>query len=65
MARAEIRIKVDRDWLALNAYRMALERIADYEAAPWEADGEEARMLARHVLEEFPGSFQGRGGLSQ
>lgn len=46
-----LRIEADRDWIALNAYRMALELIVEEE--PFSA----AAVIARHVLEEFPGSF--------
>jgi hypothetical protein len=59
MKASELRIEltVDKDWVALNVYRMALERIVrDCEAAPWAYSGEEAADLARTMLEEFPGS---------
>lgn len=52
-----IEITVDKDWVALNIYRMALERIVrDYDAAPWAYSGEKAADIARTMLKEFPGT---------
>lgn len=52
-----IEITVDKDWVALNIYRLALERIVrEFDEAPWAYSGEEAADLARTMLKEFPGS---------
>lgn len=57
MARLEtLTIRIDRDWLALNAYRMALESIVERaEREPWAVDPETART-ARLALAQFPTS---------
>lgn len=56
MARADLIITLDDDWLALVAYRMALQLIVENaEAKPWSADDQEAAEIAAHVLERFPG----------
>ncbi len=48
-----IKITIDREWLALVAYRMVLERIvADADERPWEQS--EAADMARRVLAAFP-----------
>ena len=61
---AKLEISVDRDWIALNAYRMVLEQIVRrYEDEPW-CGNEEVAALAKHVITEFPGSFKGTGGTS-
>lgn len=62
MAKAELRITLDRDWLALNAYRMVLEAIVrEHKAEPWGFSGETAAALAEMAMRQFPGSFRGRG----
>lgn len=54
-----IAIEVDKDWVALNVYRMALQRIAEAaEKEPWAFSGEEAGDIARRILKEFPGSHK-------
>lgn len=51
-----LRIKVDEDWLALVAYRLALQCIVEIaEEKPWSADEQAAAEIAAHVLEQFPG----------
>jgi hypothetical protein len=46
-------ITVDRDWLALAAFRVTLERIVTHEEEmPWASS--EAADLAREVLSRFP-----------
>lgn len=53
-----LRVELDKDWMALNAYRIALEIIAKQaEAEPWAASGEDAAEIARSALQQFPGSF--------
>lgn len=54
---AELRIRVDADWIALNVYRMALERIAK-EAEAGTLTVWEIGQLARSILAEFPGGFR-------
>lgn len=50
-----VKLKCDADWLALNMYRMVLERIVErHEDEPWGFTGEEAAVLARMSLETFP-----------
>lgn len=54
---ARLEIQIDADWVALNIYRMALQRIAEAaEKEPWAFSGEEAGDIARRILKEFPGS---------
>ena len=53
----KLRVETDADWVALNVYRMALERIAQQaEEERWAFAGEDAGEIARQVLTEFPGS---------
>lgn len=59
VGRLELRIKAERDWMALNIYRMALEHIVKRgQESPWDFSGEEAAAIAEHVIREFPGSFK-------
>lgn len=60
IAELKLKIELDKDWMALNAYRIALEIIAKQaDAEPWAASGEDAADIARSALKQFPGSFKG------
>lgn len=54
MAVGHLRIKVDRDWIALVAYHMALEAIIEEtaDAPPWQDNT--AAEIAQRVLDAFP-----------
>jgi hypothetical protein len=61
MASMKLTIEIDADWLALNVYRCALERIAEEaKEDPFGFQGQDARAIAELVLEQFPGSGQWR-----
>lgn len=54
-----LRVEVAPDWLALNAYRMALELIVQQaDAEPWSTERAEAAAIARTALADFPGSWR-------
>lgn len=55
-----LKVKLDRDWVALNAYRMALEHIIDAGEDSFGGDG--AAEIAKRVLEQFPTSDRVEGG---
>lgn len=55
MAELRLSVTLDRDWLRLNIYRMALEVIMERHAEePWGFTGEEAAALAEIALTTFP-----------